>query len=175
MGESWNEKIELDDSLRPASIQLRIPSAVCPTASTFGQARPRSASGLAADDADWRVSTRKDDDRQLQVYGWSHWEDDQLSKLDLHVNSRRALLITERWLADTLLTIEQPHVLATMVACAEEIALRLHTVGVGNGCLEWQLDPRDVEYVQRLFADFQPRKRPLRRGKRYLRKRLTDA
>ncbi len=142
--------------------------------SVSGSRTQISVRNWPADDADWRVSTRKDDDRQLQVFGWSHWEDDQLvGRLDLHVDSRRALLITGRWLADTLLTIEQPHVLATMVACAEEIALRLHTAGVGNGCLEWQLDPRDVEYVHRLFTDFQPRKRPLRRGKRYLRKRLT--
>lgn len=129
-------------------------------------------------EADWRVSTGNGDGRELQVLGWTQWKDDQLvGRLDLHVDSRRALLITGRWLADTLLSAEHPYVLAVMVACAEQIAIRLHAVGVGNGCLEWQLDTRDVEYIQRLFQDFEPsgRKRRLRRGKRYLRKRLTSA
>jgi hypothetical protein len=77
--------------------------------------------------------------------------------------------------SDTLLRTEQPHALAAMVACAEQITVRLHQQGVGNGCLEWELEHQDVDYIQRLFFDYNPRKRRLRRGKHYLRKRLIGA
>jgi hypothetical protein len=127
--------------------------------------------------ADWRVSSEKDG-RKLRVRGWSNLKPDQpVGELVLHV-SRKALLITGRSVADTLLTQEQPYVLAAMVLCAEQIAAELHRVGVGNGCLEWQLEPNDIEYVQRLFKEYEPcdaPKRTFRRGKRYLRKRVIDA
>ena len=84
-------------------------------------------------------------------------------------------MITGRWFSDTLLRSEQPYALAAMVACAEQITVRLHEQGVGNGCLEWQLEHQDVAYIRRLFSDYTPRKRSLRRGKRYLRKRITGA
>lgn len=126
-------------------------------------------------DADWRVSTTADDGRELRVLGWSLWKDDQhVGTLTLHVSTRRALLIRDRWLADTLLASDRVDALAAMVACAEQIAVQLKTSGIGNGCLEWQLDERDFDFIQRLFKDYEPRKRSLRRGKRYLRKRLTD-
>jgi hypothetical protein len=125
-------------------------------------------------EADWRVSTGTVDGRKLQVFGWSDWKDDQLvGSLTLHID--KAIMITGRWLSDTLLRTEQPHALATMVACAEQITVRLYQQRVGNGCLEWELEHQDVDYVQRLFSDYHPRKRRLRRGKRYLRKRLIGA
>ena len=127
-------------------------------------------------DADWRVSTTADDGRELQVLGWSQWKDDQhVGTLTLHLSKRKALLIRDRWLAGTLLVSDRADALAAMVACAEQIAVELKAKGVGNGCLEWQLDQRDFDYIQRLFKDYEPRKHSLRRGKRYLRKRLTDA
>jgi hypothetical protein len=127
-------------------------------------------------DADWRVSTATDDGREIQVLGWSQWKHDQhVGTLTLHVSARKALLIRDRWLADTLVVSDRADALAAMVACAEQIAVRLKASGIGNGCLEWQLDQRDFDYIQRLFRDYEPRKRSLHRGKRYLRKRLTDA
>ncbi|HTZ87413.1 MAG TPA: hypothetical protein VMB05_12170 [Solirubrobacteraceae bacterium] len=127
--------------------------------------------------ADWRVSSEKDG-RKLRVHGWSNLKPDQpVGELKLHV-TRKSLLITGRWVADTLLTNEQPYVLATMVVCAEQIVVELRQAGVGNGCLEWQLEPGDVEYIQRLFKDYEPSdaaKRTLKRGKRYLRKCVIRA
>jgi hypothetical protein len=83
-------------------------------------------------------------------------------------------LIRDRWLAATLVASDRVDALAAMVACAEQIAVRLRATGIGNEYLEWQLEPRDFDYIRRLFPDYEPRKRSLRRGKRYLRKRLTD-
>lgn len=128
-----------------------------------------------SENAVWRVSTAELHDRRLQVRGWAAWKDDQLAgTLDLHITSRKALLIRDRWIADTLLTVDRADALAAMVACAEQIAVRLKANGVGNGCLEWELEHGDLDYIQRLFPDYEPRKRSLRRGKRYLRKRLID-
>jgi hypothetical protein len=92
-----------------------------------------------------------------------------------HISRRKALLITGRWISGGVYSEYRADVLATMVACAEQIAVRLHAAGTGNGCLDWQLEPNDVDVVQRLFSDYAPRKRAIRRGKRYLRKRLIDA
>jgi hypothetical protein len=119
------------------------------------------------------VSTTTEDGRKLHVRGWSRWKDDQhVGTLVLHVSTRKALLIVDRWLADTLLVSDRVDALAAMVACAEQIAVQLKASGIGNGYLEWQLEPREVESIQRLFRDYEPRKRSLRRGKRYLRKRI---
>jgi hypothetical protein len=87
------------------------------------------------------------------VLGWSDWKSNQLvGSLTPHID--KAVMITGRWFSDTLLRSEQPYALATMVACAEQITSRLHEQGVGNGCLEWQLEHQDVDYIQRLFSDY---------------------
>jgi hypothetical protein len=123
--------------------------------------------------ATWRVGTLDDRGRRLRVVGWHRFVQDQpVGRLDLHVDGRNALLITGYSLAETLVAVEQPEVLAVLVACAQQVAIRLHDdLKIGNGCLDWQLEHDRVGYISRLFPDFSPahKSRRLRRGKRYLR------
>jgi hypothetical protein len=89
------------------------------------------------------------------------------------VESRRALLITQYTLADTLIAEERLVVLGSLVVCAQDVASALLTrLGIGTGCLEWQLDSGQVRNIRRLFPDYSttPKFHRLKRGKRYLRR-----
>lgn len=89
------------------------------------------------------------------------------------MSNRRALLITGYTLAETLITTERPDVLGAMILCAQSVAYRLREdLGVGDGCLEWQLESRKIGDIHRLFPSFGTahKRNPLQRGKRYLRK-----
>lgn len=105
--------------------------------------------------------------------GYHRFQTNQpVGSIQLHVTSRRPLLVTEYALADTLISGDRAEVLGDLILCAEAVARQLHqSRKIGNGCLEWQLDPGPYEGVCRLFPDFKPaRKRnPLKRGKKYLR------
>ncbi len=112
--------------------------------------------------------------RTLEVLGWHDFEpDQQVGSLRLHVESRRALLITSYTLADTLITAERPEALAALVLCAQDIAAKLHsTLNVGNGCLEWRVDSDKIGNIHRLFPTFSMtgKLHRFKRGKRYLRR-----
>jgi hypothetical protein len=124
--------------------------------------------------APWRVATVDDRGRVLEVVGWHRFVTDQsVGQLELHVESRRALLITRYMLADTLINEERLVVLGALLVCAQDVATQLRTnLSVGTGCLEWQLDSDQVENIRRLFPGFSttPKLHRLKRGKRYLRK-----
>lgn len=122
----------------------------------------------------WRVATADDRGRTLEVLGWHRFATDQsVGQLELHVESRRALLITRYILADTLINQERPEALGALVVCAQDVATALRTnLDIGTGCLEWQLDNDRVEDIRRLFPGFSttPKLYRLKRGKRYLRR-----
>lgn len=109
----------------------------------------------------------------LEVFGWHEFEPNQsVGTLRLHVETRRALLITGYTLADTLVTTERPEALAALVLCAQDVAAHLHsTLKVGNGYLEWRIDSDKVGNICRLFPMFRATSKLHRykRGKRYLR------
>lgn len=123
--------------------------------------------------ATWRVGTIDRRGRRMQVVGWHRFsQDQQVGTLDLHIDSRKALMITGYSLIDTLIVGEQPEVLAALVACAQQVAIRLHDdLNIGDGCLDWQLENDKVGYIHKLFPDFNPTRKThrLRRGKRCLR------
>jgi len=121
------------------------------------------------------LRVQSEGDRKLQVVGFANWDYDQVvGRLTLHVD--KTLLITDYWLADSLLKRDRPRVLTTLVACAEEIAIEMSSQRRGTGYLEWQLDRRKLEFVEALFRDFEPCERSWRlrrRGMKYLRKRCA--
>lgn len=123
--------------------------------------------------ATWRVSTIDGRGRTLHVVGWHTFVPNQeVGTLTLHVDNRKALLITGYSLASTLVERERPEVLGALVACAQRVATRLHEdLKVGDGCLDWQLESDKVGYINRLFPDFSTTRKThrLRRGKRCLR------
>lgn len=124
-------------------------------------------------EADWRVKTTSQDGRQLSVVGWHSFSPEvPVGRMNLHVSQRRALLIVGYALVDTLVSGDRADALGALVACAAAIAQRLKAdLNIGNGCLEWQLEPGRMAAIQQAFPNFKPtRKRnPLKRGKRYLR------
>lgn len=92
--------------------------------------------------------------------------------LELHVESRKALLVTGYSLTDTLISEERLVVLGALLVCARDVAVQLETkLRVGTGCLEWQLDSNRVGDIRRLFPEFSttPKFHRFKRGKRYLR------
>jgi hypothetical protein len=126
--------------------------------------------------ASWRVATVDDRGRTLEVVGWHQFAIDQsVGQLELHVENRKALLITRYKLADTLINQERPEALGALVVCAQDVATALRTnLRIGTGCLEWQLDSDRVGDIRRLFPGFSttPKLHRLKRGKRYLRRCL---
>jgi len=122
--------------------------------------------------AKWYARTVDQRGRELQVVGWKNFSSEiEVGRLKLHVG-RKSLMIASHSLEDSLLiTGEAPEVLARMVLCAQAVATSLYAGGIGDGCLDWQLDNRMAGEICRLFNDFKPtkrRRRPLP-GKRYLR------
>jgi hypothetical protein len=124
--------------------------------------------------APWRVATVDDRGRTLEVVGWHKFVPDRaVGQLELHVESRRALLITRYTLVDTLIDQERPDALGALVVCAQDVATTLRTnLRIGTGCLEWQLDNGQIDRVRRLFPGYStmPKLHRFRRGKRYLRR-----
>jgi hypothetical protein len=124
----------------------------------------------------WRVGTVDPRGRHLQVEGWHRFEKAQVvGSLALHVESREPLIITSYWLVDTLIEDERPAVLGALIGCAQDVAAELHTkLGVGNGCLEWQLDESKIPQIHALFPSFEiiRKRKGIRRGSGYLRRCL---
>jgi hypothetical protein len=59
-------------------------------------------------------------------------------------------------LVDTLIDDEKPDVLGAMVGCAQDIAIELQSkLGVGNGCLDWQLRNNQIAPISALFPTFE--------------------
>jgi len=121
--------------------------------------------------APWRVRTTNRRGRELEIEGYSNFKQLLVGHLVLHVGGRKPVMITEYGFESHLLTADRPEVLAQLVLCARAIATRLYDdLGVGNGCLLWQLESKRVTEISKRFPRFEPvprRKRP-RPGKRYL-------
>lgn len=107
------------------------------------------------------------------MLGWHSFSPDlPVGRLDLHVSQRRALLIVRYELVGTLIRGERADALGALVACAAAIAQRLKTdMNVGNGCLEWQMEPDRAIAMQQAFPGFRRvrKTKPLKRGMHYLR------
>lgn len=122
--------------------------------------------------APWRVSSTGKRGRELQIEGYSNFEQCVVGHLMLHVpKHRKPLLITGYSFEDNLIEYDRPEVLGELVLCARAVATRLYEdLEIGDGCLLWQLDSRRLAGISRRFPQFEPvpaRKR-LRPGKRYL-------
>lgn len=126
--------------------------------------------------AAWRVGTTDDRGRYLEVVGYHRFtEGAAVGSMQLHFDGRKPLTIVSYNVADTLVRLERPVPLGAMLLCAQRIAVELQErLGMGNGCLEWQLDHKRIDAVHTLFPDFERVNKPLkqlhRRGMRYLRK-----
>ena len=120
----------------------------------------------------WRVRSTDQRGRELEIEGWSNFRQAVVGRLALHVDGRKPLLvITGYSFEDGLLATEQPEVLGQLVLCARAVAVRLYEdVGIGDGCVLWQLESRQVTEISKHFPQFEalPRRRRLRPGKRYL-------
>jgi hypothetical protein len=122
--------------------------------------------------APWRVRSADQRGRRLEIEGWSNFQQIVVGRLALHVQERKPLVITGYSFEDGLLVTEQPEVLGQLVLCACAVATALlDDLGVGDGCVLWQLEAKQVTEISKQFPQFEavPRRRRLRPGKRYLR------
>ena len=78
--------------------------------------------------APWRVATVDGRGRTLEVVGWHRFVSAQpVGLLELHVESRKALLVTGYSLTDTLISEERLVVLGALLVCARDVAVQLET------------------------------------------------
>lgn len=121
--------------------------------------------------APWRVRTSDRRGRELEIEGYSNFKQMPVARLVLHVNGRKPLMITGYSFERDLITSDRPEVLGQLVLCARAVATRLfEDLGVGNGCLMWQLESQRIAAISRRFPQFEPlpRRKRLKPGKRYL-------
>lgn len=122
--------------------------------------------------ATWYARTVDDRGRELQVLGWKNLASQiEVGRLKFRMGRRSLTIASHSLESPILITGEALEILARMVLCAQTIATRLQAKGIGDGCLDWQLDSNRIGEVNRLFDDFSPTKKhrsPLA-GKRYLR------
>jgi hypothetical protein len=121
--------------------------------------------------APWRVRSTDRRGRELEIEGYSNFQQLVVGRLVLHVDGRKPLLIKRYGFEDHLIVSERPEVLGQLVLCARAVATRLYEdLDVGNGCLMWQLESNRLAETSRRFPQFEvvPRRRRLRPGKRYL-------
>ncbi len=122
--------------------------------------------------APWRVRSVDRRGRELQIEGWLNFEPQTVAgRLTLHVDGREPLTILRHEFEDDLVASLRPEVLGQLVLCARAIATSLRDdLGVGDGCLLWQLESTQIREISRRFPQFEalPRHRRPRPRKRYL-------
>jgi hypothetical protein len=121
--------------------------------------------------APWRVQTEGQRGRELTIEGYSNFKQLVVGRLVLHIAGRKPVMITGYSFEEHLLTTDRPEVLGQLVLCARAVVTRLHEdLGVGNGCLLWQLESKRIAEISRRFPSFEalPRRKRPRPGKRYL-------
>jgi hypothetical protein len=122
--------------------------------------------------APWRVQSTDQRGRELAIEGYSNFEQAVVARLALHVGDRKPLLVRDHLFEERLVNADRPEVLGQLLLCARAVATRLHhELGVGNGCLLWQVESGQLAELSQRYSWFTtvPRHRkPHRRGKRFL-------
>jgi hypothetical protein len=120
----------------------------------------------------WRARSVDQRGRELAIEGYSNFEQVVVANMVLHVEDRKPLMVVGYTFEPRLVVADRPEVLAQLLLCARAIATRLdQDLGVGNGCLLWQIDSHQLAELSKRYSWLSPvpkHRRPRRRGKRFL-------